>query len=61
MLASPSVSQREGRFRRRAACRAWRARAVLEAAPRPSRFNARKVARERFPEGFDLRVPCPAR
>ncbi|MGH7392284.1 MAG: hypothetical protein ACREM3_22920 [Candidatus Rokuibacteriota bacterium] len=44
--------------RRPAACRACRASALPEAAPRGSRLNAAEVARERF--GEDLRRPCRA-
>lgn len=41
---------------RRALARAWRARALRETAPRPSRFNAFLTARARFDDG--LRPAC---
>jgi len=43
-------------LRRRAAVRAWRARALRDAALWPSRFSAWRVARDRFADG---RRPLP--
>jgi hypothetical protein len=42
--------------RRRAALLAWRESAFREAALRPSRFNARETARDRFTDGLRDRV-----
>ena len=47
-------------LRRRAAVRAWRARAGRDAALRPSRRSAREIARDRAAEGLRPRPLLPA-
>jgi hypothetical protein len=57
---APFLSQSIRRRRRRAALLAWRASASLDAALVPSRFKARRVARDRLTDGLRVLPPCPA-
>src|SRR6266536_4369604 len=50
--ALPAATERARGPRRRAAERAWRPTAALEAAECPSRFSAARTARDRFGEVF---------